>query len=226
MTDGKRWVFDGEHARQVNEARRRVLEDLLGKWIGRHGLRTALDAGCGIGWFSGVLADLGLRTVAFDGREENVAEARRRYPGVEFRCGDVESGEVRGLGTFDFVLCFGLLYHLENPFAAVRNLRALTGKAMLLESIVDPGTGPVASLVSECEGEDQGLRHLALIPSESCLVRMLLASGFGFVYKPEPLPDHGEFRASFRHPSRRTMLAASVLPLDLDGLRPMARPDA
>ena len=39
------------------------------------------------------------------------------------------------LGTFDLTLCFGLLYHLENPMRTAA-LHALTGEMLLLETQV------------------------------------------------------------------------------------------
>ena len=48
------------------------------------GLRNAVDAGCGVGFFAQTLTELGLETRGFDGRFENVIEARKRFPKVEF----------------------------------------------------------------------------------------------------------------------------------------------
>ncbi len=103
------------------------------------GLRNALDAGCGVGFFAQTLTELGLETRGFDGRFENVVEARKRFPQIAFERGDIESAEIAALGTFDLVLCFGLLYHLENPMRAIRHLRALTGQGLLIESMCVPG---------------------------------------------------------------------------------------
>ena len=55
------------------------------------------------------------------------------------------------LGEFDLVLCFGLLYHLENPMRTIRHLRALTGQGLLLESM---------SLRGICRAVGVGLRWL------------------------------------------------------------------
>lgn len=218
------WVFDREHTRGFTEARLAFLASFLPGWIERYGLRTAVDVGCGLGDFSGYLKGLGLQVTALDGREENVAEARRRHAGVDFRVMDAEDPAISTLGHFDLVLCFGLLYHLENPFRAIRNLRVLAGKALLLETIVAPGSEPVARLVEECEGEDQGLRHIAMISTESAVVRMLEAAGFGVVGRFATLPDHDEFRGTAFEAARRTLLAASDLDLPAEVVTAGAKP--
>ena len=63
------------------------------------------------------------------------------------------------LGKFDLVLCFGLLYHLENPLLAVRHLRSLTEKCLLLESMGVPDNKPSMLLREEPSEFDQGLVH-------------------------------------------------------------------
>jgi orotate phosphoribosyltransferase len=55
-------------------------------------LKNAADAGCGVGFFSQTLAECGLNVCGFDGREENVAEARRRFPQIPFEQADKELG--------------------------------------------------------------------------------------------------------------------------------------
>jgi FkbM family methyltransferase len=187
-------------------------------------LSTALDAGCGIGFFSEILRERGLQVRAFDGRVENVEEARRRFPQIAFEQGDIESSEIRKLGQFDFVLCFGLLYHLENPLMAIRNLRALTQKGLLLESMCFPDEEPWMLLREEPSTDDQSLTDIAFYASEGCLVKMLYRAGFAAVYRVAALPDHDDFRETSDHARRRTILFASNKPVTLPGIIPIEEP--
>jgi SAM-dependent methyltransferase len=197
----------------ITEARKAFLGALLQELGGALELRTALDAGCGVGVFSAYLQTQGLAATGVDARPENVAEARARYPQIVFQVADVEDPAVLQTGPRDLVLSFGLLYHLENPFRAVRHLAALTGKVMAIESMVFPSRFPRAALVDEVHEVDQGLRHVALVPSESCLVAMLYRAGFTAVHRPARLPDHDEFRASLPQRRRRTILVAARSPV-------------
>jgi FkbM family methyltransferase len=216
--------FDKKHYLQLIRARgdtiRRVIEELKP----RLNLANALDAGCGVGFFAQALVDCGLYVRGFDGRLENVVEARRRFPRIPFGQGDIEDPDIARLGTFDLVLCFGLLYHLENPMLAIRHLRALTGKGLLLESMCLPGAAHGMMLREEPRQDDQSLTDIALYPSEGCLVKMLYRAGFAFVYRVAAMPDHDDFRDTPEHARRRTVLFASAGPVHAPCLKEIAEP--
>ena len=218
------WVFDAPHARRFTEARQSFLRYILPHFKQRLDLRTALDVGCGVGYFSAFLLDLGFQVTGIDGRVENVAEAQKRYPNIPFYVANVEDVSITHLGQFDLVLCFGLLYHLENPFAAMHNLYALTAKVLLIESMTVPGQCPVLILRDEGQSEDQGLHFVAFYPSESAIIKMCYRSGFPFVYRFLQLPDHEDFHASVWRRRVRTILAASHSPLNFPFLELVAEP--
>jgi SAM-dependent methyltransferase len=188
------------------------------------GIKTALDAGCGVGFFAAILQECGLTVGAFDGRMGNVVEARKRFPGIPFERGDIESGEILALGKFDLILCFGLLYHLENPMLAIRHLRALAGKGLLLESMCIPGSSAGMMWREEPAAADQSLTDIALYPSESCLVKMLYRAGFAAVYRVAELPDHDDFRETPLHARRRTVLFAATAAARLAGFERVEEP--
>lgn len=212
-------AFDQRHYRKMIVARDVTIRRVLQKVASLLNLRTALDAGCGVGFYSNTLQQCGLHVCGFDGREENIAEARRRYPQLLFERADIENRNILELGSFDFVLCFGLLYHLENPLLAIRHLRALTRTCLLLESMCIPGEEPSLLLREEPRSDDQSLSDVAWYPSEGSLLKMLYRAGFPQVYRVVPLPNHDDFRDTTDHKRRRTLLLASFVPLDVAGFR-------
>ena len=218
--------FDQKEYRQLIEARGETIRRVVARLKPALDLSRAVDTGCGVGFFSQTLAECGLNVCGFDGRGENVTEARRRFPHIPFEQADIEGKAILELGQFDLVLCFGLLYHLENPLLAVRHLRGLTGKCLLLESMCLPEEKAAMLLREEPNQEDQSLSDVAWYPSEGTLVKMLYRGGFGNVYRVIPLPDHEDFRETTEHTRRRTVLLASAEPIDVAGFRLIPEPQA
>jgi SAM-dependent methyltransferase len=219
-------IFDNEHYEQLNSSRGAVVASLLADIKSALQLGTAIDVGCGLGYFSGLLHSSGLSVVAADGRQQNIDEASRRHPGISFSCCDVQSREVLRFGKFDLVFCFGLVYHLENPLLAIRQLHEMTGKLLLVESVIFPGEEPVMALIEEEIHDDQGLNHIAFYPTEACLIKMLYRSGFPFVFQFVNQPDHPHYHASREGLRVRTMLAASRQPLHSSQLKVASEPSS
>src|SRR5258708_10712335 len=216
--------FDQRRYLRLINARGETIRTVVAELKAALGLTTALDAGCGVGFFAQILQECGLSVGAFDARMENVLEARKRFPEIPFEQGDIESAGILALGKVDLTLCFGLLYHLENPMLAIRHLRALTGKGLLLESMCIPGNGAGMMLREEPSAADQSLTDIALYPTESCLVKMLHRAGFAAVYRVAEMPDHHDFQETPLHARRRTVLFAATAPLRLAGFEKIDEP--
>ena len=206
-------VFDLEESQRLVEARGGFVRRFVADFRDRLELRTTLDAGCGVGYFSHLLQETGLRVTAFDARPENVEEARRRHPGIDFHVADTEELRPQEFGTFDLVLCFGLLYHLESPLRAMRRLRAMTGKVLLIESVCVPERSPLLYLRDEAEAEDQALKAVACYPSQGALIKMAYRAGFPTVYRTTRLPEHEDFQGRSGRKPWRTIVIAPVSPI-------------
>ena len=203
----------------INIEREKWLEKIIKELQGISDFKSILDVGCGQGYFSTLLKKYTTDLTGVDGRLENVTAAREKFPDLNFESRNVESDDFTELEKRDLLLCFGLLYHLENPFKAIRNLYSVTGKYMLIETRISPHKDPLMIMLDEFgKTEDQGLDYLAFIPSKSSLVRMLYQAGFNYVYESLILPTHSEFRRSFTNRARRTMLIASKEILELKDL--------
>lgn len=220
----KTLAFDMPHYIQLNGAELNFLKKWLPELVRAQDIKNVLDVGCGAGFFASYLAGLGLRVIGLDARSENVFEAQKRNQGIDFVVENIENLSVRKLGSFDLTFCFGLLYHLENPFLAIRNLHAMTGKMLLIESIITPGAYPSAKIIEEGISEDQSVNYIALIPSEAGFIKMLYSAGFKNVYISEMMPDHEDFRESFKSRRKRTIMVAAEMLLEMPFLRRVEKP--
>lgn len=204
--------FDASSAVELTRARQDLIRNFLEEIRAQASLQSALDVGCGVGYLSRFLHDLGLHVVALDGREANTVEARKRHPGITFLTADAEK-LTNEAEPADLILCAGLLYHLENPFRVIRNLHSLTRKVLIVEGMCIPGPGATMELLDEGKSQDQGLDFVAFYPTEDCLIKMLYRSGFPFVYLFRRLPDHVLYRESIWRKRERTMMVGSKVPL-------------
>jgi SAM-dependent methyltransferase len=216
--------FDQAASLEYTKARQEFVTGLLSDARQETELISAVDVGCGVGYFSKFLAEKGFKVLGLDGRQENISEARIRHPEVSFSVASAEEIQSAELGKFDLVLCFGLLYHLENPFRAIRNLYALTEKILLVESMCAPGSEPCLQFLDEYRTQDQGMNYVAFYPTESCLIKMLYRAGFPFVYGFKSFPKHPTFYDSAFRFRERTMLLASHEPLKIASLQVLPEP--
>jgi SAM-dependent methyltransferase len=214
-------LFDEEFYLTINKARWDAAYKLI-KSVDK-GFKTCLDLGCGPGWFTERLAALGPFSVTgVDGREDLITQAKKRVPNATFMLADLERDiDVDAINQADLVFCFGLLYHLENPFRATRKLYQLTRQVLLLETQIIPRSEPIAWLVEEGRNETQGLNYIALIPTRSCLSKMLIAAGFSYVYEYTGAVDHPDFYDTAHRHRRRAIFVASAASLDLPRLSPV-----
>jgi SAM-dependent methyltransferase len=85
------------------------LQEVVERFFVRGG--NSADIGCGSGREVAWLNANGFSAVGFDASEGLLTEARRRYPGLRFA--HAELPELRGIGTFDNVLCETVIMHLD-----------------------------------------------------------------------------------------------------------------
>jgi SAM-dependent methyltransferase len=184
--------FDTDAALELNEAR---LEHLASLDLPLDS-RRVLEVGAGVGRLTSFFTDRGCSVVVTEARSENVAELRRRLPTIDVREADVEES-LHHLGSFDVVFCYGVLYHLESPLRALRNIAAVCTDLLLIETMVCDARVPVLRLEDETKSVNQALRGLAHRPSPSYLALALNRVGFDHVYAATEPPAHPDYRFSW-----------------------------
>lgn len=217
-------LFDCARYLMINEARWQAAKAILD---GLPGIGTCLDAGAGPGWFTAKLAARGYNVMGIEGRSELVQAAQARVPDTPFAVADIEeTATATSLPMADLVFCFGLLYHLESPFRAIRHLRALTRRYLLIETQILPGDELHFRLIAEGHNTTQGLRHHALVPTRPALVKMLQVAGFRQILRYTAPVDHEDFVDTPEKTHRREIVLASDNLTDCPNFVLEAAPDA
>lgn len=100
-----------------------------------------------------------------------------RY-GFDFLQMDIFSEKWLELGSFDVVLCSGVLLHTENPFSLLTRLRHVTSGLLVLETGISllGDDKPMMLFHGGGEGTDNPSNWWA--PNQLCLEQMLATAGF------------------------------------------------
>ncbi|MGZ8867898.1 MAG: class I SAM-dependent methyltransferase [Thermoanaerobaculia bacterium] len=120
-----------------DDPRTLTIKSLIRRFVPSRSSIRVLDLGSLEGGLSFELAREGWDVTGIEGRASNLDKAAmvRSYFGLDnlrFELRDVKTLSAERDGRFDAVVCCGLLYHLDNPFAFLRALRGITAEDGLL----------------------------------------------------------------------------------------------
>lgn len=127
-------------------------------------LRVA-DLGCLEGGFALALAQRGMDVVGIEARVKNLEKARllREHfdlPNLRFMQGDVKDFTRNTFGDFDVVLALGILYHLDQPAAWLRQIAGATGSVLIIDSHYAPDDDASLALIDERIAQLSPLGHI------------------------------------------------------------------
>jgi SAM-dependent methyltransferase len=213
-------VFDDQVASDINAARLQWLEAVDLPVAGKR----VLDAGCGVGHFGPFYLCRGCSVTGLDGRAENIAILRERHPRIDGRVGDLQTIDLSTLGDFDVVHCFGLLYHLDSPVAALRNMHAVCRELLVLETMVCDSSRPLVVLADEDKSVNQALEGLGCRPSPSFVALALNRIGFRCVYGTNDPPHHPDFQIAWNDDLAVSRAGANLRCIFVASREPIDRP--
>lgn len=116
-----------------------------------------LEVGAGIGHMGSEFAALGADVASSDARRDNVAEGKTRYPSRVWFALDLDDPNATLAARYDVVICFGVLYHLRDPAAALSRLSKYAREAFISTVVVDSSDPHLCYNVKEGPGRDQHL---------------------------------------------------------------------
>lgn len=122
-----------------------------------------------------------------------------RQSRVDALAADYMTMNVEAAGTFDVVLYLGVLYHMEDPLAALRRIRALTRGVAVIETEAIAVGGFERRAIAEFFPPDAKLLDDPTnfwAPNAPCLIGLCRTAGFGRVElvstPPRPRDGHAE----------------------------------
>jgi len=157
---------DDNQVRFTHRSRINQISKLINNFSYQHkraAIAQALDAGCGYGIYSLLLAEAGYDVIGIDINEKEVRNAcnwaseRGVQDKITFQIGDIQNIR-HGDSTFDLIVCSEVLEHLEDPIAGARELwRTLKNNGTAIISM--PNVACLYGLLQWCY-RNSGLRSL------------------------------------------------------------------
>lgn len=182
-------IFNDESYLGFDEVRFKHFDTLKIDFKGK----KILELGSGIGNHTKFLATKKPKLiVSVEGREDNYEVLKNNFlkdKSVKCVLHDLEKPIPDFDVEFDWIYNYGLLYHLKNPFEAVRNLASIKHKNMLLETCIE--LNGQENNINEGNHQSQALNGIGSRPNLYKLVEELQKI-YEKVYYPEQ-PKHGWF---------------------------------
>jgi SAM-dependent methyltransferase len=172
--------------------------------------KTVLELGAGIGDHTGFFLERGCQVTSVEARSENLEILQQRYPEVKTYCLDLDNPPSNFDQTFDIVYCYGLLYHLKNPAAAIDFMARACYGLLLLETCVSFGTEALVNLCDEpIDNPSQSFCGIGCRPTRPWVFNQL-KQHFEFVYVPITQPDHEQFPTNWTTPQPADQLVRAI----------------
>jgi SAM-dependent methyltransferase len=175
--------------------------------------RSVLEVGSGSGDRTEFFLARGCTVLAAASRRERLDYLQRRFPQVKAVCVDVDQPSLLAvLGSFEVVLCYELLCHLEDPGPVIAAMAQACSAILVLEACVSPDRDDLTEAVAS--RDRRPIRRWVLAELEK---------HFQFVYLTRTQPDHPEFPTDWisvtkTAPLMRAIFVASRRPLELSTL--------
>ena len=152
--------------------------------------KRVLDVGAWTGWFTFELERRGAEAAAMDCVDLEEFRTARDLLGSQAKqlILDVEELSPESTGVFDYVLFFGVFYHLRHPLLGLERICSITREAAFVESYVTDGASPLddsstaPNLLEFYETTELGGQADNWYgPNTKCLLAMCRSAGFARV---------------------------------------------
>ena len=198
----------GEEVEDFNRARKDLLYSVLNPRYQDSWQQTSVvDMSCKQGYFALPLAANGARVTGIDASKDHVnaanlmAKALNLDEKFKARRSTIEDIMPEKYGRSDVVLMMGLVYHLENPVAAIRTAYSICKDTCVIEThllsgqeLIDEPQVMVVNCVDEPKGfEEIQSKDLCLVPNKFALLKIMEAVGFKNLQVIELSKSHAEY---------------------------------
>lgn len=216
-------IFDRRHVNRHAQRKGYFWDPLLESLGGTLEGRRVLDLGCNAGYWSLLALRSGCEyLVGIDGRRMHIDQARlvlevNRIDTASYRLigADLFEVDFARLGSFDLVLCLGLLYHVGKPLALLEAIDPISRDLLVIDTSLSGLPGSLLHLKPEdTEDPRSGMAEkLVAYPSRRAVIDMARHLGYE-VAVLEPRFSDWEGAADYRFNKRRAFICSKKTPLE------------
>lgn len=205
----------------IHESRRDKLRQMIERHVPDAASLTAYDFASHEGYYSLELARHFKSVLGFEIRPESLEAAQLittvlKFQNVDYRQADLQTMRYDPSLKADFVLLYGLIYHLENPIHTLRLASQMTRTHILIETqvfrydisgLIEDGAfsnqrrleGVFGLAPDYAWGREGGSTDLALVPSLNALLFLMRSFGFTTIeVLPSSPADYEQFKRGSR----------------------------
>lgn len=146
--------------------------------------KTLLELGCGHAHLGDRFSKLGAIVTSSDARQEHIETASQLYPHLKTVQIDCDKDAIHTF--YDVILHWGLLYHLAEIDAHLKNVSEKCN-VLLLETEVSDTDDKTFVIPTEEGGYDQAFNGKGIRPSQQYVEELLQTYGFEFVCIKDPI---------------------------------------
>ncbi|MGH2808693.1 MAG: class I SAM-dependent methyltransferase [Actinomycetota bacterium] len=184
--------------------------------------KRVLDLGCNAGFWSLEALTRGADYVlGVDGRQMHVDQANFVYEvkGIDkskydFRLANVFELDPDDLGTFDIVLCLGLMYHVSKHVELMEIMASVNDDVLVIDTLLSVAPGSYLRVRSE-DPENPihaADRDLVMSPTKRAVADMAAAFGYDTVVLKPRFTDYTGAK-NYRQARRRAFICSKKTPL-------------
>lgn len=223
-------ILENKYALRHRQREKHFFEPLVRLNGGSLEGKRVLDLGCNAGYWSLRAVKAGADYVlGIDGRQMHVDQAnfvfdikemeKSRY---DFVLGNVFDFDYDRFGTFDIVLCLGLLYHISKPMELMELISRVNTDLLVIDSTLSKLRGSLFEVKKDRleEPRDAIDYEMVMVPTRGAVLDLVRQFGYsGAILKPDFRNPKGiaDYRGAqdYRKGHRRVFMCAKKTDLSL-----------
>lgn len=179
--------------------------------------KRVLDLGCNAGFWSLLAIESGCDYIlGVDGRQMHVDQAnfvcevneveKGKY---DFMVGNIFDLDFGQFGTFDIVLCLGLMYHISKHMDLMEQISEVNNDLLVIDTLMSTKPGSLMELRRDRPGEPRDAvdYELVMVPTERAVYDLVEQFGYSAVTL-KPKFESYEGALDYQNGSRRAFLCA------------------